>query len=244
MTFSTSLPWLLALALVVWLGAGIAQAEIREFKDSAGRKVRAELVSHDGAGQITLKMESGTVFQKVANQFSAEDQLVIAEWMKRTPATVDYRFEIKVVAGKVAGERKNMGYKTVKNELWAYKVEIRNTARSVAKNLKVEYRVFVQEGAEGSFASDGKSGFHAGEATVPGPLRYNDAGTFSTREIPIDVVDYRYSTTRQDRHVDALKGLMLRILDAQGKVVHEWVSPITTLRGKTWDSIPKSLELK
>ena len=57
-------------------------------------------------------------------------------------------------------------------------------------------------------------------------------------------MDYRYSTTRQDRHVDALKGLMLRILDAQGKVVHEWVSPITSLRGKTWDNIPKTLEIK
>ncbi len=62
--------------------------------------------------------------------------------------------------------------------------------------------------------------------------------------MPSDVVDYRYSTNRDDRHADALRGLMLRIKDASGKVVFDWVSPITTLRGKTWDSIPKSLEIK
>jgi hypothetical protein len=37
---------------------------------------------------------------------------------------------------------------------------------------------------------------------------------------------------------------MLRIKDDKGKVVFEWTSPITTLRGKTWDSIPKTLEVK
>jgi len=235
-------PWLLA--FIVCVGASVSNAEMREFKDVAGRKVKAELLSHDGAGQLSLKMENGTIFQKVANQFSTDDQLYIAEWLKRTPATLNYRFEIKFTEEKIAGERKNLGYKTVKNELWAYKVDIRNTARNVVKNLKVEYRVFVQEGAEGSLPSSGKSGFHAGETTVAGPLRYNDVGTFMTREVPIDVVDYRYSTTRQDRHVDALRGLMLRFKDAQGKVVSEWVSPITTLRGKTWDSIPKALEIK
>ena len=54
MTFPLSQTWLLVLALVVWFGVGVAQADIREFKDSSGRKVRAELVSHDGAGQISL----------------------------------------------------------------------------------------------------------------------------------------------------------------------------------------------
>jgi hypothetical protein len=81
-------------------------------------------------------------------------------------------------------------------------------------------------------------------ASVTGPLRYNDAGTFTTKEVEIDVVDYRYSTNREDRHADALRGLMLRIKDDKDKVVFEWASPITTLRGKTWDSIPKSLEIK
>lgn len=233
-------------ALVCLLSIGLSKAEMREFKDPQGRKVMAELVSHDGLGMLTLKLQNGTPFQKTANQFSVEDQAFIAEWLKRTPATVAYRFDIKAVADKMAGNRKNLGYKTVKNELWAYKVEIRNIARNPVQNLKVEYRVFVKDEAEGSFASSDirGDGFHAGEAAVAGPLRYNGVGTFTTKEVPIDVVDYRYSTNREDRHADALRGLMMRIKDDQGKVVYEWISPITTLRGKTWDSIPKSLEIK
>ena len=232
--------------LVCLLSLSFLKAEMREFQDPQGRKVMAELVSHDGVGMLTLKLQNGTPFQKTANQFSVEDQAYIAEWLKRTPATVAYRFDIKAVADKLAGTRKNLGYKTVKNELWGYKVEIRNTARNPVQNLKVEYRVFVKDEAEGSYASSAirGDGFHAGEATVTGPLRYNGVGTFTTKEVPIDVVDYRYSTNREDRHADSLRGLMLRIKDEQGKVIHEWVSPITTLRGKTWDSIPKSLEIK
>jgi hypothetical protein len=219
---------------------------LREFKDPQGRKVMAELLSHDGVGMLSLKLQNGTPFQKTANQFSVEDQAYIAEWLKRTPATVAYRFEVKATADKLSGNRKNLGYKTVKNELWAYKVELRNTARNAVQNLKVEYRVFVKDEADGSFASSDirGDGFHAGVASVTGPLRYNDAGTFTTKEVEIDVVDYRYSTNREDRHADALRGLMLRIKDDKDKVVFEWASPITTLRGKTWDSIPKSLEIK
>lgn len=234
------------LACLPCLIAGALKAELREFKDPQGRKVMAELVSHDGQGLLTLKMQNDTPFQKTANQFSVEDQAFIAEWLKRTPATVAYRFDIKALAEKLSGSRKNLGYKTVKNELWAYKVEIRNSARNPVQNLKVEYRVFVKDEADGSFASSDirGDGFHAGEASVTGPLRYNGVGTFTTKEVEIDVVDYRYSTNREDRHADALRGLMLRIKDDKGKVVFEWTSPITTLRGKTWDSIPKTLEVK
>jgi hypothetical protein len=123
-------------------------------------------------------------------------------------------------------------------------VDIRNTARNPVQNLKVEYRVFVQNEADGSFASDDNSGFISGETAIEGPLRFNELGSFNTIEVKIDVVDYRYSSSRRDRHVDALRGLMLRIKDTKGNTVQEWVSPITTLRGKTWDSIPKALEIK
>lgn len=235
-----------ALTWVLGLSIGVLKAELRQFKDPQGRKVMAELVSHDGQGLLTLNMQNGTPFQKTANQFSVEDQTYIAEWLKRTPATVAYRFDIKAVAEKLSGNRKNMGYKTVKNELWAYKVEIRNTARNPVQNLKVEYRIFVKDEADGTIVSSDirGEGFHSGDASVTGPLRYNGVGNFTTKEVQIDVVDYRYSSTRDDRHADALRGLMLRIKDADGKVVHEWASPITTLRGKTWDSIPASLEVK
>jgi hypothetical protein len=231
-------------AVLFFGGIGVVRAEFREFKDGMGRKVMAELLSHDGAGQLSLKMENGTLFQKAANQFSPEDQPYITEWIKRTPAATTYRFDIKALPVKITGNRKDMGYKTVKNELWTYKVDIRNTARNPVQNLKVEYRVFVQNEADGSFASDDNSGFLSGDAAVEGPLRFNELGSFNTIEVKIDVVDYRYSSSRRDRHVDALRGLMLRIKDARGNTVQEWVSPITTLRGKTWDNIPKALEIK
>lgn len=245
---NSSLP-ISRLSASVWMvmlcfGAGVLRAELREFKDGLGRKLLAELVSHDGAGTLTLKMENGSSFQKSVKEFSAADQPYITEWLKRTAPAITYRFDIKALPVKLTGNRKDMGYKTVKNELWAYKVEVRNIARNPVQNLKAEYRIFIQNEADGSFASSGNDGYQVGTDTIDGPLRFNESGAFTTIEVKIDVVDYRYSTSRRDRHVDALRGLMLRLKDDKGNVVQEWVSPITTLRGKTWDSIPKALEIK
>lgn len=131
----------------------------------------------------------------------------------------------------------------MKNELWAYKVDIRNLARNTVGNLKIEYRIFVKNEAKGAFIDDDLGGFHAGEQQVPASLRYNESTSFTTIGVPIDSVNYNSTTTR-NRHQDALRGLMLRIKDGAGKVVHHYVSPITTLQGKTWDSIPASRQVK
>ncbi len=218
------------------------QGEVREFTDVQGRKVVAELVSHNGSGMLELKKEGGATFQLEMARFSKEDQLFIEEWIAKTTAKIEYRFEVTAAPDKQAGNRQNFGYKTVKNELWAYKVDIKNVARNTVGGLKVEYRIFVKNGAQGAYASSELGGFHAGAHTLPADLRYNEMTSFITSTVPLDAVNY--DTSSSSRFKDALRGLMLRIKDAKGQVVHEYVSPITTLRGKTWDSITKTLEIK
>ena len=229
--------------ILLCCGATGAPAEYREFTDVQGRKVTAEPVSHNGSGLLEMKKEGGPLFQLEISRLSPEDQTFIQKWIDKTPAKLDYRFEVKAAADKVAGNRKNYGYKKVKNEMWAYKVEIKNVARNTvgAGGLKVEYRVFVKNEAQGSFASDDMDGYHPGVITLTEPMRYNETLSFTTNEVPLDSVNYDYSTSR---YSDALRGLMLRITDARGVVVHEYVSPITTLKGKSWGSIPKSAEIR
>lgn len=238
-------PRLHSLVPVAMFFTALLHAEPRTFTDQQGRKLDAELISHNGNGLLELKRADGQVFKLPAATFSAADQAHIQEFVSKNPARVDYHFDVKAATTKVTGVRRDFGYKKVKNELWAYKVDIRNLSRDTVGGLKVEYRVFVRNEADGSFAEMNAplDGYHSGEDSLAGPMRYNEIVSFTTREVSIDSVDY-LSGSRKNRHVDSLRGLMLRIKDAGGKVVHEYVSPITTLKDKTWDSIPKSLEIK
>ncbi|MCB1088431.1 MAG: hypothetical protein KDM63_15390 [Verrucomicrobiae bacterium] len=203
--------------------------------------MKAELVNHDGKGVVELKREDGQTFKVQPNVFSLDDQAFIKTWMEKNPPKIDYRLEVKVTPEKIAGQRRDFGYKKVKNEEWAYKVEVRNLSRDEAANLTVEYRVFAKNEAEGAYSSSEMGGFHKGQAAVKGPVRYNETATFTTKSVNIDFVDYDGAGYR---YKDGLQGVMIRFKDAQGKVVLDYVSPTTSLQGKTWDTVPANLEVK
>lgn len=203
--------------------------------------MKAELVNHDGNGTVELKREDGQTFKVQPTVFGVDDQAYIKKWIEKHPPNIEYRFDIKVSPVKISSRKRDYGYKKVKNEEWAYKVEMRNLSRDAAANLTIDYRVFAKNEADGSFSSSEMGGFHPGTAPLKGPVRYNETATFSTKAVDIDFVNYDGAGYR---YKDGLEGVMLRIKDPQGKVVIDYVSPSTSLQGKTWDTIPASLEVK
>lgn len=223
-------------------------AETRTFRNTAGKEIEAEPVSHDGNGNIELKRSDGNVFQVKMTDLSHEDQKYLQEWAIANPPKIDYRFEFKVAAEKVAGvnSRQLGGYKNVKNELWTYQVGVSNLARQTVRDLTLEYRVFIINAADGQYrSSDGVvEGFISGSAPLDKELRFNETFEFSTGEIKIDKVTYEWSYSRDERYKDALRGIMIRVKDSGGNVVQEFISPTASLKGKTWDSFPASREIK
>lgn len=234
------------LLLGIFSSGGWAE-QARTFTDVQGRQISAELLSHDGNGTIELKLTDGQVFNVPIATFSLEDQSYIQEFVKKNPVKLDYNFDVQSSSKKISGTRQNLGYKVVKSELWSYEVVVENRSRDTVGDLDVEYRIFTVNEADGGFVESDLSlvglRFHTGQAKVKGPLRYNQRETFVTKPVRLDSVDYDYGYSG-DRHKDSLRGLMVRIKDSAGNVVHEYVSPITTLKDKTWDSIPKELEAK
>jgi len=221
--------------------SGFAEAEFREFTDQKGRTMKAELVSHDGKGNIKLKRTDGQKFSVSPTVFSIDDQAYIRKWIEANPVQLQYRFDVEYKTEKLASQRRDFGYKKVKNQELAYKIELTNIGRNPVGNLKAEYRVFTRNEADGSYSSYEAGGYYAGTGEVKGPIRYNEAATITTLGVPIDTVDYDGAGSR---YKDSLLGFMLRLKEPAGKVVFEFVSPTNTLKGKTWESISPKAELK
>lgn len=233
----------LVLVLIVSsvLSGGIARAEFRDFTDQKGRTMKAELVSRDGKGNVKLRRTDGKEFSVSPTVFSIDDQAFIRKWIESNPVQLQYRFDVEYKTEKLASQRRDFGYKKVKNQELAYKIELKNIARNPVGNLKAEYRVFTRNEADGSYSSYQAGGFYAGTAEIKGPIRYNEAATVTTLGVPIDTVDYDGAGSR---YKDGLLGFMIRLKDPAGKVVLEFVSPTNTLKGRTWESISPKAELK
>jgi uncharacterized protein affecting Mg2+/Co2+ transport len=234
------------LLLSCWLTS--VSAEPRAFKSLKGREIIAEPVSHTGDGSVQLKRDDGNLFQVKITDFCSEDQKFLEEWAKANPPKIDYRFDIKIDDEKLSGAKSSQlgGYKDVKNELWTYRVDITNLSRQAVSGLTVDYRVFIINAADGQFRSgDGiTEGFIRGSAKLDKELRFNESATFTTGEVKIDKITYNWSFSRDEKYKDALRGLMLQIKDPSGKVVQEFISSNNSMKGKTWDSVPVSSEIK
>ena len=80
-----------------------AIAEMRDFEDSFGRIIKAELISHGGldAKKVKMKRADGKEFEIEISKFSEKDQAAIRAWMKATPPKINYAFRIEAVKGKI-----------------------------------------------------------------------------------------------------------------------------------------------
>jgi hypothetical protein len=229
-----ALRFLFAIAMGGLALSSLAHAEFRDFTNANGNVIRAELVSHK-AGKVKLKRADGKEFEVAPTVFSLDDQTFIKEWMKKNPETIAYRLDISADKKKVAGDTKNMGYKLVKNEKWSFLISLKNISRDPASNLTVKYRVFYSNAADGSYSasSSDQSSLRMveGEGKLEAELDYNRTMQVTTTPVQIDTVDYDGGGSR---YKDELKGCLVRVLNPQGEVIVDWVSPQTSMNSKTW----------
>lgn len=188
-----------------------ATAELREFEDSFGRTMRAELVSHTGADadSVKIRKEGGEEFDVEVSRFSKKDQAVIREWMRATPATINYAFRIEAAKQKLGG-----GTRT------GYDVEVSNLSRQKVSGIVVKtrsmYEYFYTPYGSDYYSYGGKMVGKEEKFEIPGEMKFNQTAKFSTGRT--------YN----------LLGLMVRVYDPQGKVVGERKFGSTKVNALEW----------
>lgn len=204
----------------------------REFTDSNGNIIEAELVSHKG-GKVTILRKDGKKFEVDPTAFSPADMKFIIGWMQKTPELISYNFVISAAKKKTEGINTNRGYKRVKNDSWIYEITITNNSRDAVKDLEIEYRIFHTNSADGEYSASSlgvRSKITEGSERLEQNLGSNEKAVIKTVPIQIDVVNYGYG----GRYKDEIQGVLLRILGSDGKPITEWVSPGLNMKDKTW----------
>jgi hypothetical protein len=229
-----NLPTILCAAALGALGiAPTAQAQLRAFTNDNGSIIQAELVSHQG-GKVTLRRADGKEFAVDPSIFSREDEDHIKAWIAKTPAVQNYNFRVVAEKKKVEGNTRNYGYKRVKNDLWSYLVTLTNNSQEAVSNLKIRYRVFYTNSADGAYStsSDGLFRMVEGTEKLESELGFNRNFQFTTTPVRIDVVNYDYG----NRYKDEIKGCLIQILNQKDDVVFEWCSADVAMKNRTWAS--------
>lgn len=224
--------WITTAALA--LAAATVTATAREFQDSFGRSINAELVSHTGATSDTVKINKGGKELTVkVSLFSEGDQKFIRDWMSKTAPTLDYSFRVDTAKTAADGAKAHA-------EKITYDVKLTNQTREPVSNLRVEYRAYMMDytggGAAGGLRKWAAKRFgkrsvenavgksepvqkHVdGEVKIEGPLRFNQTATFTTSALRLDERDGgRFS----DGYKDEILGVIVRVYDTAGKMVFE-----------------------
>jgi len=122
------------------------KAELRNFKNTKGEEIKAELISATGE-RAELKREDGRKFSVPLTSLSEADRKWIAEWRK-----THQHFKVQVLASVKKGNSREVEgdaftkTKTRGNDCW-FVLDFKNTAAEPLSGLRVEYIVFAPSGA-------------------------------------------------------------------------------------------------
>ncbi len=219
--------------------------ELREFRNPAGKVLKAEIVSATSE-MVTLKLADGREITTKIAVFSKEDQEYISEWLTKNPAQMNYRLEAKFKADRLEREQTKTSSVKTTLEKWAYEVTLANTDPTDLSDLKVEYQLFkTPAGVMRTTSGQQQSGEHlvtVGE-TVLAKLEGRNDATFTTAAVEVKsyepIVKGSSGSVGKDMEED-LEGAWIRVYH-QDKMVFEAKSSDSKLRDAVWlESAKKS----
>jgi len=115
---------------------GWATAQEREFTDSFGRMIKAEIESVRPPN-VVLRRADGKTFVFPVGKLSDDDQAYIKKWYAENPELkLDYRFE--------KTKKSSSGNSKDRKEEWAYKVTVSNRGLQSLDGVQVEYTIYKQ----------------------------------------------------------------------------------------------------
>lgn len=171
----------------LFAGSVTGRGEERLFTNREGKQITATIETVR-AGQVYLSV-SGNRFQIPFASLSDDDQKFLKEWVERNH---EYRFDFRVksVEDVKARTSEREGEMKIAKSLWKYEVELRNLSGLVAKDLRIEYRVFerdtkVDDLARSKAEKEEKGIMHPG-STVIAEIANSATATFFTENVPTE----------------------------------------------------------
>ncbi|MBK8093891.1 MAG: hypothetical protein IPK32_18420 [Verrucomicrobiaceae bacterium] len=194
----------------------------REFTDTQGRKLDAEIVAA-AAGQVTLqRVTDKRTFAVPVTTFSEADQKFITEW---AASNTKYSFDVTYTKKKLNETKTRRNNTTYEEETWVYKINIKNRLPAAVGDLRLDYWCFRR-------ADSGKGKGSArietsGSSNIPA-IAGASSITLDTSEIILSKQKldggFYYINGENAQQSDAVGGLAVRIFDKNGKEVHKWAT--------------------
>ncbi len=194
----------------------------REFTDTQGRKLEAEIVSVTGDMVALLRPgEKRPIGAKIA-LFSDADQKFISEW---AVANTKYSFDVTYTKKKLDSVKQRSGPETLISERWSYRIDLKNRTTTEHNDLRVDYWLFMKadEGKGKGVARIQTSGSQK-LAQVKG----STATSFETSPVEISKTKldggYYYADGSRQNYSDAVGGIVLRIYDKNDREVFKFAT--------------------
>ncbi len=224
----------MAAILTVCLMVAAGQAgEVRTFTNKQGASIQAEFISL-ADGMVKIKRDDGRVFDLPLSSLSQADQNWIKEEAKKPaqiPATALDVQMMRATFSTKKDDKSQRGLILIVDEA-GYRVTITNRSSQTLSDMKVRYRVFVQNDP-GSFRNSEKEG---GIRHVDSMAEVNELKPFSSTEIRTDPIQlsstklqrgYIWGDSKKPRETiaDEIVGIQLRIHVGAQLVVERHVPP-------------------
>ncbi len=217
-----------------------AEEKFREYRSTKGDAITAKLLHHKGNGEVTMELSTGKKATIPIDRFSADDQTFLKEWVKNTPAKLNYVFKYEVAIDRNTVSRNTAYYDRSKSGDHSYKVKITNASRDTVRDLTVKYQMFMQNNTTGSYTyTYGDQFMLMDDVPFPGELAFNHSREFKTKAFRIDEDRYRYYTSRNNRK-DVMEGMIIRVFDKAGEVVDEHITQAAEKAGHQWIDDPNA----
>lgn len=230
-------------------------ADFHQFTDKKSQTITARLLSvSPDRQQMKIRREDGQEFESGINLLSLDDQQYVKDWMKKqVPVEVAGQavpeFRLKVTLTRQTGSvNKHTENSTVlEGRPTTFRVAIRNLSRDSLDGAKLEYALVWEDRAT-IYQTDKKAWTYTAVADETGSshrvrqagtvnlemLRFN--GEITVETVPVSMEQVFLGDNKPYRQ-DEMIGAKIRILSADGLVLHEADSGGPVIAAMKWDDI-------
>lgn len=208
-------------------GCGFASAEMRDFKNQKGAVFKGEPLVVRGPN-LVLKGENGREVTVALKSLSREDQDFILRWMVHEPKALSYSFDCR--SEEKTGETKKQSSRLGKLEATDkfYQIKINNRCQNPIDDLKVAYRVFLEDRVTDSGTDREVGVIWKGGLLDLGRLTYNQSTSVVTgshavqKATPNSLAGFAGVDVKVKK--DQMRGVWIKFY-RHGVEVAEWKSP-------------------
>ncbi len=222
------------------MAASPAAPELHTFTNNDGASFKGQVLSVAGE-EVNIKREDGQTFRPKFSLFSKADQAYIHQWMvKNAEEHGTELFNIHAISSKGIATVTNDHEAHIATTLWpeTYQLVIKNMTSATWTNLRVRYIIFQNEAIFGKKAPDNYNLKRITSSVEVDKL----AGTDS-KNMPLDKITLS-SYIKIDNHIwgdgapnalsDLVKGLWVRVYDADDTLLQEWISDPDIAKNERW----------